>query len=106
MTDQPRRPRAWTADGLRTMASVWATGQRDLLSQFRGYVADTWLDLDQVPPAIARHAVLSYSRSGGLVVDPDCAAVPGPCSWRRCGRVGMPPGSLETLGGGGWPAPT
>ncbi|PWK89489.1 DNA methylase [Lentzea atacamensis] len=56
--------------------SVWPTGQRDLATQLRDAdcVRGTDTDADLIPPAIAAHAIATYSRPGDLVLDPDCGA--------------------------------
>ncbi len=63
-------------DGPTPLLSVWSTGQRDPLEQLRdaGYVASTDTDLDRIPPAVAAHAIATYTRPGDLVLDPDCGA--------------------------------
>jgi hypothetical protein len=54
--------------------SVWPTGQRDPLAQLRdaGCVPGAGTDTDRIPPAVAAHAIAIYTRSGDLVLDPDC----------------------------------
>ncbi|TCO49688.1 DNA methyltransferase [Actinocrispum wychmicini] len=54
--------------------SVWPTGQRDPAAQLRdsGCVAATSTDTDRIPPAVAAHAITTYTRPGDLVLDPDC----------------------------------
>jgi hypothetical protein len=54
--------------------SVWPTGQRDPLAQLRdaGCVPGTGTDTDRIPPAVAAHAIATYTRPGDLVLDPDC----------------------------------
>ncbi|PXY17022.1 DNA methyltransferase [Prauserella muralis] len=54
--------------------SVWPTGQRDPLAQLRdtGCVPGTETDTDRIPPAVAAHAIATYTRPGDLVLDPDC----------------------------------
>ncbi|MEV6904618.1 DNA methyltransferase [Amycolatopsis sp. NPDC051372] len=56
--------------------SVWPTGQRDPLTQLRdvGCVPETDADAERIPPAVAAHAIATYTRPGDLVVDPDCGA--------------------------------
>lgn len=56
--------------------SVWPTGQRDPLAQLRdaGCVSGTETDIDRIPPAVAAHAIATYTRPGDLVLDPDCGA--------------------------------
>lgn len=56
--------------------SVWPTGQRDPLAQLRdaGCVPGTETDTDRIPPAVAAHAIATYTRHGDLVLDPDCGA--------------------------------
>ncbi|HEX5116049.1 MAG TPA: DNA methyltransferase [Pseudonocardiaceae bacterium] len=64
--EQPPNPRL----------SVWPTGQRDPAAQLRdaGCVAGTDTDVDRIPPAVAAHAIATYTRPGDLVLDPDCGA--------------------------------
>ncbi|SDM99398.1 DNA methylase [Lentzea albidocapillata subsp. violacea] len=56
--------------------SVWPTGQRDLATQLRDAdcVRGTDIDTDLMPPAIAAHAIATYTRPGDLVLDPYCGA--------------------------------
>ncbi|WP_216209801.1 DNA methyltransferase [Amycolatopsis aidingensis] len=56
--------------------SVWPTGQRDPAAQLReaGCVPGTETDIDLIPPAIAAHAIATYTHPGDLVLDPDCGA--------------------------------
>lgn len=56
--------------------SVWATGQHGPTTQLRdsGCVPGTESDPDRIPPAIAAHAITTYTRPGDLVLDPDCGA--------------------------------
>lgn len=56
--------------------SVWPTGQRDPLAQLRdtGCVPGTETDTERIPPAVAAHAIATYTRPGDLVLDPDCGA--------------------------------
>jgi hypothetical protein len=56
--------------------SVWPTGQRDSLAQLRdaGCVPGTETDTERIPPAVAAHAIATYTRPGDLVLDPDCGA--------------------------------
>lgn len=56
--------------------SIWPTGQRGPLEQLRdtGCVPGTESDLERIPPAIAAHAIATYTRPGDLVLDPDCGA--------------------------------
>lgn len=56
--------------------SVWPTGQRSPAAQLReaGCVAGTELDDERVPPAVAAHAIATYTHPGDLVLDPDCGA--------------------------------
>ncbi|GAB1512496.1 DNA methyltransferase [Actinophytocola sp. KF-1] len=63
-------------DGPTSLLSVWPTGQRDPLEQLRdaGYVPGTDIDLDRIPPAVAAHAITTYTRPGDLVLDLDCGA--------------------------------
>lgn len=54
--------------------SVWLTGQRDLATQLRdsGYVPGTETDPHLMPPAVAAHAIATYTHPGELVLDPHC----------------------------------
>lgn len=54
--------------------SVWATGQHDIPTQLRdaGCVPGTDADAHHIPPAIAAHAIATYTHPGDLVLDPDC----------------------------------
>ncbi|MFD9735689.1 DNA methylase [Umezawaea sp. NPDC059074] len=54
--------------------SVWVTGQRNLRRQLQnsGCVPGTETDIELVPPAVAAHAIATYTGCGDLVVDPDC----------------------------------
>ena len=56
--------------------SVWPTGQRSPLGQLRdtGCVPGTETDHERIPPAVAAHAIATYTRPGDLVLDPDCGA--------------------------------
>lgn len=56
--------------------SVWPTGQRDPAAQLRdaGCVPGTETDTERIPPAVAAHAIATYTRPGDLVLDPDCGA--------------------------------
>jgi modification methylase len=85
------RREPWTADGPRHRCSVWATGRRDLPAQLLDghYVADTWADQQQIPPAVAAHAIRAYSLPGALVVDPDCGAGTVVVEAVRAGRQGV-----------------
>lgn len=57
-------------------ATVWATGQRDPITDMieRGYHIDTADDSMWIPPAVAEYAIHAYSPPGGTVLDPDCGA--------------------------------
>ena len=59
-----------------TPLSVWPTGQQDPLAQLRvaGFVPGTEADVDRIPPAVAAHAIATYTLPGDLVLDPDCGA--------------------------------
>lgn len=63
-------------DRLATPLSVWRTGQCDPLAQVRaaGCVPGTEADTKRIPPAVAAHAIATYTRPGDLVLDPDCGA--------------------------------
>jgi modification methylase len=56
--------------------SVWPTGQRDLPTQLReaGCMPGTETDPHLIPPAIAAHAIATYTHPGELVLDPNCGA--------------------------------
>ena len=56
--------------------SVWPTGQRDLPAQLRdsGCVPGTETDPHLIPPAVAAHAIATYTHPGDLVLDPVCGA--------------------------------
>jgi hypothetical protein len=58
------------------LLSVWPTGQSDPIAQLReaGCVPGTGTDTERIPPAIAAHAIATYTRPGDLVLDPDCGA--------------------------------
>ncbi|WP_232323671.1 TRM11 family SAM-dependent methyltransferase [Catenuloplanes japonicus] len=56
-----------------TPLSVWATAQRTGTAQRRGrYVRDTVRHPARMLPAIAAHAITTYSEPGDLVLDPMC----------------------------------
>ncbi|RDI25443.1 DNA methyltransferase [Lentzea flaviverrucosa] len=61
-------------DHLEAPLSVWLTGQRYPFVQSRaaGYVPGTETDTERIPPAVAAHAIATYTRPGDLVLDPDC----------------------------------
>ncbi|MFC3897989.1 DNA methyltransferase [Lentzea rhizosphaerae] len=56
--------------------SVWPTGQRSTRAQLReaGCVPGTEFDQERIPPAVAAHAIAAWTRTGDLVLDPDCGA--------------------------------
>ncbi|MBQ1091389.1 DNA methyltransferase [Streptomyces sp. B93] len=60
----------------RPLVSVWPTGQVDSRAQLaeRCYVPETAHDADRMPPAMAAHAIATYTRRGDTVLDPDCGA--------------------------------
>jgi len=80
MTDRPTSP--WPLplppgeEPSMPSLSVWPTGQRDPLAQLRdtGCVPGTETDTERIPPAVAAHAIATYTRPGDLVLDPDCGA--------------------------------
>ena len=80
MTDRPTPP--WPRSRMsreqppNPRLSVWPTGQRDPAAQLRdtGCVPGTDTDVDRIPPAVAAHAIATYTRPGDLVLDPDCGA--------------------------------
>lgn len=68
-THAPRRHVAEDAVPL----SVWATAQRDARSQRRGrYLPGSAAHPGKMLPAIAAHAITTFTRPGDLVVDPMC----------------------------------
>ncbi|BCL28494.1 DNA methyltransferase [Streptomyces aurantiacus] len=60
----------------RPLISVWPTGQLDSHAQLAEgrYIPETAQDLDRMPPAVAAHAIATYTRPGDTVLDPDCGA--------------------------------
>ncbi|MDQ0772875.1 modification methylase [Streptomyces aurantiacus] len=60
----------------RPLISVWPTGQLDSHAQLADgrYVPETAQDAGRMPPAIAAHAITTYTRPGDTVLDPDCGA--------------------------------
>jgi modification methylase len=70
----PCRPQWETTPAL--PLSVWPTGQQDPRAQLRdaGCVPGTETDVERIPPAVAAHAIATYTRPGDLVLDPDCGA--------------------------------
>ncbi len=58
------------------LASVWLTGGQSIDDQLaaRGYHPATGTDLALMPPAIAAHAIATFTRPGDIVLDPDCGA--------------------------------
>ncbi|MEU6573580.1 DNA methyltransferase [Streptomyces sp. NPDC046805] len=60
----------------RPLISVWPTGQLDSQAQLAegGYVPETAQDSGRIPPAVAAHAIATYTRPGDTVLDPDCGA--------------------------------
>lgn len=80
MTDRPTPP--WPRSRMsreqppNPPLTVWPTGQRDPAAQLRdaGCVPGTDTDVDRIPPAVAAHAIATYTRPGDLVLDPDCGA--------------------------------
>jgi hypothetical protein len=60
----------------RPLVSVWPTGQLDSHAQLAEgcYVPETAQDTGRMPPAIAAHAITTYTRPGDTVLDPDCGA--------------------------------
>ena len=80
MPDRPvppsRFPRTSGEEPPNPLLSVWTTGQRDPATQLRDAdcVRGTDIDTDLIPPAIAAHAIATYTRPGDLVLDPDCGA--------------------------------
>lgn len=63
-------------DHLATLLSVWPTGQQDPPTQLRaaGCVPGTETDAERIPPAVAAHAIATYTQPGDLVLDPECGA--------------------------------
>lgn len=92
MTDRPTSP--WPLplpageEPPRPPLSVWPTGQRDPLAQLRdaGCVPGTETDTERIPPAVAAHAIATYTRPGDLVLDPDCGAGTALVEALRAGR--------------------
>ncbi|MEV1082232.1 DNA methyltransferase [Streptomyces sp. NPDC050211] len=60
----------------RPLISVWPTGQLDSHAQLAEgrYVPETARDSGRMPPAVAAHAITTYTRPGDTVLDPDCGA--------------------------------
>lgn len=58
------------------LISVWPTGQFDSHAQLAegNYVPETARDSGRMPPAVAAHAIATYTRPGETVLDPDCGA--------------------------------
>ena len=56
--------------------SVWLTGTQSVDAQLttRGYHPATGTDPALMPPAIAAHAIATFTRPGDIVLDPDCGA--------------------------------
>jgi modification methylase len=75
-------------DRLERNLSVWPTGQRDQLAQLRatGYVPGTETDAERIPPAVAAHAIATYTHPGDLVLDPDCGTGTALTEALRAGR--------------------
>ncbi|GHH62384.1 DNA methyltransferase [Lentzea cavernae] len=65
MSERPVRP-----------LSVWPTGQREPVEQLddAGCASGTEADTERIPPALAAHAIASYTTLGDLVLDPNCGA--------------------------------
>lgn len=53
-------------------SSVWPTGQRDPAAQLHDSGCVPGTETDRIPPAVAAHAITTYTRPGDLVLDPDC----------------------------------
>ncbi|MFF2085441.1 TRM11 family SAM-dependent methyltransferase [Nocardia sp. NPDC058176] len=69
-TDSVTAAAPWSAD---VPVSVWATAQTAPTAQRRGrYHPDSVRHPAKMFPAIVRHAVSTYTRPGGLVLDPMC----------------------------------
>lgn len=79
---------------------VWPTGGVDRVAQLAagGYLPATATDTTGLPPAVAAHAVRTYTEPGDTVLDPDCGAGTVLVEAVRAGRhaVGM-------TGGRWWP---
>lgn len=79
---------------------VWPTGDVDRAAQLAtgGYLPATATDATGLPPAVAAHAVRSYTQPGDMVLDPDCGAGTVLVEAVRAGRhaIGM-------TGGRWWP---
>lgn len=94
MTDQPNRlrpPAAELSEPAPALA-VWPTGQRTPYAQLveGGYLLpDTARDPAAIPPDIAAHAITTYTRPGGGVLDPDCGAGAVLVEAARTGRAAV-----------------
>jgi hypothetical protein len=60
----------------RPLISVWPTGQLDSHAQLAEgrYMPETAQDSGRMPPAVAAHAITTYTRPGDTVLDPDCGS--------------------------------
>lgn len=58
------------------LVSAWPTGTQNVDDQLasRGYHPATGTDPALIPPAIAAHAIATFTRPGDIVLDPDCGA--------------------------------
>ncbi|MEU5698671.1 DNA methyltransferase [Streptomyces aurantiacus] len=72
----------------RPLISVWPTGQLDSPAQLADghYVPETAQDVGRMPPAVAAHAIATYTRPGDTVLDPNCGAGTVPAEALRSGR--------------------
>ncbi|SEP54530.1 DNA methylase [Amycolatopsis saalfeldensis] len=70
------------------LASVWPTGAASVAAQLDagGYHDATGTDPGLMAPAIARHAIATFTRPGDVVLDPDCGAGTTVVEALRCGR--------------------
>jgi modification methylase len=75
------------SDGL-VLTSVWPTGTAGVATQLAegGYHDATGADPALMPPAIARHAIATFTRPGDVVLDPDCGTGTTIVEALRCGR--------------------
>jgi hypothetical protein len=72
------------------VTSVWLTCQQPARDQRRGrYVPDTTRHPAKMLPALAAHAVATYTRPGDLVLDPMCGAGTSLVEAVRAGRHGI-----------------
>ncbi len=70
------------------LTSVWPIGAVGIATQLAdgGYHDATAADPALMSPAIARHAITTFTRPGDVVLDPDCGAGTTVVEALRCGR--------------------